>query len=337
MSKSKVNGFSIIITAFKSHNYIEECLDSIALQTYFNGNDKYEILLGIDCCEETLDKVNIISGKYPNLRVLYMTKNMGTYVTSNTLLSLVNYENIIRFDSDDIMLPNMVSKINENIINNDLIRFSYYNFNDGEDFITSYNPNSTAHGVVYYNEKIIKDLGGYKNWPCSADSDLLYRLKNEHRVLNIKEGLFYRRIHKNSLTKNDETGMHTKLRSFYRSKLKKSFEYVKPIINDYIEIDATAYNDVIEYKFLEKEIPPKRPTYQPGKYGFRKKIAPKPNPKIIKPKNNNPNISKKAIPTDTNKLYLPNNGNNRTQIIHDEINLGKIRKGRGFSPRHKKW
>ena len=102
----------------------------------------------------------------------------------------------------------------------------------------------------------------------------------------------------------------------------------------------TPTNDIIineERTYPSNKYIKNTPTHQPGKYGFRKKIAPKPNPKIIKPKNNNPNISKKAIPTDTNKLYLPNNGNNRTQIIHDEINLGKIRKGRGFSPRHKKW
>lgn len=112
------------------------------------------------------------------------------------------------------------------------------------------------------------------------------------------------------------------------------FNYDKIYGVDYIKKIGIEY-DKIENLLYYK--PKNTQTHQPGKYGFRKKIAPKPNPKIIKPKNNNPNISKKAIPTDTNKLYAPNNGNNRTQIIHDEINLGKIRKGRGFPPRHKKW
>lgn len=37
-----------------------------------------------------------------------MTENVGTYITSNTLISKAKYNKILRFDSDDIMKENMV-------------------------------------------------------------------------------------------------------------------------------------------------------------------------------------------------------------------------------------
>lgn len=50
-------GVSIILTAWKTQDYIEECLDSINKQQFFNKEKtNYEILLGIDGCEKTLEK-----------------------------------------------------------------------------------------------------------------------------------------------------------------------------------------------------------------------------------------------------------------------------------------
>jgi Glycosyltransferases involved in cell wall biogenesis len=108
-----VNGISILVTAYKSANYIERCLDSIFNQTWFKTNDNWEVLLGIDGCFSTLEKIMDIKHKYPKLKYYMMINNRGTYVTSNTLLDLTNpeYSHNLRFDSDDIMCPEMVEKL----------------------------------------------------------------------------------------------------------------------------------------------------------------------------------------------------------------------------------
>lgn len=49
-------GVSICVSAYKASDYIKECLDSINGQTYFNKNKNYEVIVGIDGCEETLEK-----------------------------------------------------------------------------------------------------------------------------------------------------------------------------------------------------------------------------------------------------------------------------------------
>ena len=37
-----------------------------------------------------------------------MKKNKGTYITSNTMMSIAKYDYLLRFDSDDIMNPNLI-------------------------------------------------------------------------------------------------------------------------------------------------------------------------------------------------------------------------------------
>ena len=87
-----MNGITIYITAYKAKDFLKECLDSISNQTYFINNPNYEILLGIDGCEETLEFAKTIMEKYNNLRILMMNKNCGTYITSNTLIKEAKYD-----------------------------------------------------------------------------------------------------------------------------------------------------------------------------------------------------------------------------------------------------
>jgi cellulose synthase/poly-beta-1,6-N-acetylglucosamine synthase-like glycosyltransferase len=102
------HGISIIITAYKAVKYIKETLDSILNQIWFNINDNWEILLGVDGCDETLNYLHSIRKNYKNLRIFMMKKNKGTYITSNTMMSIAKYDYLLRFDSDDIMNPNLI-------------------------------------------------------------------------------------------------------------------------------------------------------------------------------------------------------------------------------------
>ena len=80
------DGVSVCISAYDTAEYIEECLDSIYDQSYFLTNDNWEVLVGIDCCEQTLLKVKSIMHKYKNIRVFMMDSNKGTYITCNTII-----------------------------------------------------------------------------------------------------------------------------------------------------------------------------------------------------------------------------------------------------------
>ena len=177
--KKYEEGVSICLTGYKVQNFVEETLDSIMEQTWFKKHNNWEILLGIDYCYETLKKVHEIMGKYKNLRVFMMEKNMGTYVTTNTMMSLAKYNGLIRFDCDDIMLPEMVEKIMQEKGNCDLVRFKMKNFG-------LRNSIEEACGQIWLKHEIFDHYGGYIPWLCSGDAKFNIRLANIVKVYKIK-------------------------------------------------------------------------------------------------------------------------------------------------------
>jgi len=230
---------TIVVTAYKTSDYIEECLDSIENQTYFKNNDDFEVLLGIDDCKTTLDKVMEIRDKYRNLRIFMMDKNVGTFITSNTLIGLMNTENYIRFDSDDYMLPEMVNEIMQYINDYQIIKFSYYNFNViGEPRLKKLG-NPYAAGVIYFNKEVFDIYGGYQPWVCTSEGEILKRIGDDLKTKEINLGLFHRRIHDMSLTQNEKTGMKSEIRKIYHKKIernvKNKLKKIKRVTGKYVE------------------------------------------------------------------------------------------------------
>jgi hypothetical protein len=220
--RQRKNPYSIIVTAYKSQDFIEECLDSIEGQSYFKDYDEFEVLVGVDGCESTLNKLKDIRYKYRNLKIFMMDSNMGTYVTSNTLIDLVKYENIIRFDSDDIMMSFLVQSVDNNIHRYSVIKLGYHNFiNDTNKIQTQ---SDTAHGVLYFKKQIMDNLaGGYENWACAADSEFIFRIRQHVNILDLEEPVFFYRIHSGSLTRRTDTGMKSDIRKKYRSMIKPNY------------------------------------------------------------------------------------------------------------------
>jgi len=210
---------SILVTAFHAQEFIEDCLNSIDSQTYFQGFKKYEILVGIDGCEETLNQIQKIRKKYRNLSVYFMSENKGTYITTNTLISLAKYDCLIRFDSDDIMKPWMVAELMNGLDDtHNQIRCSC----DNVDKNGNYEGNDAPvypDGVCLWKKEVFDKLGGYMSWKCAADTEFIKRGRH-YRIIKtktIEKRLFFRRIHSHSLTKHPDTGRNSNIRKSYRT------------------------------------------------------------------------------------------------------------------------
>lgn len=199
-------GISICITAYNADKYIEECLDSVKTQTWFKKNSNWEIIVGIDGCEKTLEKVKSIRNKYKNLKILMMEKNYGTYITTNTIMSEARYKNLLRFDSDDIMLPDMVETLMLFADDYDFLTFSFQNFGLNDKILRF------AHGVTLQKSWVFDKFGGYQPWRCSADSEYIERIKKFVNIKNIPKILFRRRCHEESLTQAPETSISKKIK-----------------------------------------------------------------------------------------------------------------------------
>lgn len=235
--KKYEDGVSICLTGYKVEKYVEETLDSIEKQTWFKTHNNWEILLGIDYCYRTLKKVKEIMGKYRNLRVFMMQKNMGTYVTTNTMMSIAKYDRLIRFDCDDIMIPTMVESIVNNMGSKDFVRFKMKNFGGRTNI-------EEACGQICVRHEIFDKFGGYLPWSCSADAEFNKRIAKFVKVVKIDKYLLERRIHDNNLTVAKATNFsspvrlkNTKYLLKLYSKIKTETDAIVPrITNNYQEI-----------------------------------------------------------------------------------------------------
>lgn len=232
----KSEGVSICITAYKTQEFIKVCLDSVISQTWFKKNKNWEIILGIDGCEETLEYVKSIMSNYKNLRVLMMDTNKGTYITTNTIMKEAKYENLFRFDSDDIMRPNLVETIMNKKEDCSYVRYKLKNFGGS---VKVY----VACGTVYITKTLFEKCGGYRPWPCAADDELYYRIKFDENTKVLNDVLMYRRCHQNSLTQSKETGIKSEKRRPYREIVHKMRNSDKPIVDFKIECVTNTFKE----------------------------------------------------------------------------------------------
>lgn len=264
-------GVSVCITAYKTKDYIKECLDSVINQTWFKDNDKFEIIVGIDGCEDTLEYMKTIMHNYKNLRVLMMDSNKGTYITSNTIMSIAKYDNIFRFDSDDIMCSNLVETVMRHKGSSLFVRYRF------QDFGNDKHGTGCAHGTVYINKNLFMKYGGFRPWPCGADTELYYRLKNLITIKNLKQILMMRRVHDSSLTHDKKTGMKSEIRQRYK-KLIMDMKISKPaeaIIvmkkNTFTEVESPLQGTVDQNEYvktlkdIECDTPPVKEPVKKGK------------------------------------------------------------------------
>lgn len=238
-------GISVCISAYHSKKFIKSTLDSVASQTWFKNHTNYEIIVGVDGDVEDLEYIRSIMKDYKNFRLIMMDSNEGTYVTTNTVMSNAKYEWLLRFDSDDIMHPFMISEL--------------MNATSGYDVVTFFHESKTnskerAQGQILLRHDIFNKFGGYRPWTCGADTEFEKRVFKFVKVNTVNKVLFYRRIFGENLTVRRDTGMYSDVRRVNRNFiLNENFRYeaeavIKKVCNTCCELSYEAPLSIIKLR-----------------------------------------------------------------------------------------
>lgn len=189
---------SIIIPAYNATKYIDECIKSVDIVGA-------EILIGVDGCEETYNHIKHIDN------VFYFPKNVGPYVIKNTLVDIAKNENIIFFDSDDVMVTEAIENILDALYRSDYVKLNYTNFQG------RVKPGPMMNdAVIAIKKDVFNSLNGFYPWKCGADTEFGYRLAyNKLKEGKVSELCYYRRLHGENLTMKKETGHGSPIRSEY--------------------------------------------------------------------------------------------------------------------------
>lgn len=248
---------SVLIPTYKNVEYLAELFLSIESNNFAND---YEVLLGIDNCDETLEYV--LSNKFPNnFKFIFFKQNYGPYIIKNTLFELSQYDKIFYFDSDDIMLPSLLSEMNRLLDHYDCVKPKYLNFKDSFDGkIFEKESNVFGEGVFGMKKETFKIMNGFEGWRVAADSDFMGRYyKTNPKLINTKEVLFHRRLHPKSLTINPETNYSSQIRHRYyqlsKNKTHNDIKLENMLVGEYEDVtDSSKIYSLDEQYHLEEQI-----------------------------------------------------------------------------------
>ncbi|WDE00966.1 glycosyltransferase family 2 protein [Thalassomonas actiniarum] len=221
---------SVLIAAFDAKNWLADCLDSVFSQELPPGW-QIQVLLGVDGCDETLKCACAFN--YPELTIIHLTKNQGTYVTFNTLMRYAKGELICRFDADDVMKPGYFTEQIPLLETRYDVTRTWSIYSDEALQPTShvlahkfYHPEGglnrrPADGQFIARREVMETLGGFRAWRCGADTEFFKRSRIAgYRTGVVEQFLYLRRIHKNSLTAHPDTNFSSSLRLSLEKKVK---------------------------------------------------------------------------------------------------------------------
>jgi len=209
---------SILIPTYNNVQFLEECIHSIVSSS--NKCCKYEILIGIDNCYKTLQLVDSNTlFKNKNIKIYYFPKNVGPYIIRNSIANKAKYDNLLFFDSDDIMMANTIQTLMENFEGKELLKFKFYNFENENGYKTQDKLSLSkiyAHASFLIKKNKFYEMNGFFGWKCGADAEFTERYEGQgNNIQHMDVPLFYRRYHNNNITRLPETGLNSKLRSRY--------------------------------------------------------------------------------------------------------------------------
>jgi len=197
---------AVIIAAYNADKYILDCYESVKNQIPIPEYE-IDIRVGVDGCQKTADVL-----RRAGIPFYWSDKNVGAYIMRNSLIYLKPADVYSYFDADDEMFDDYLKTVLS--LNADAVMTAKINCNENLKPIQG--ARIEKGGAITFTHEVLDRLGGFYGVRCAADTDFMYRIGMAgYSIFDIKEPLYYRRRHPESLTKRKDTGIG----SHYRKKV----------------------------------------------------------------------------------------------------------------------
>ncbi len=201
--------YSLIIPTFKRKDEVEECLQSLTLQTY----KEFEVIIADGTPGKSLKESTIPFKEQLNLTFLY-EEYIGVSEARNLGFKAAKAEYIIFLDSDCIIPENYMQSVHNYLLNNELDCFGGPDAADKsftalqkaisysmtsilttggirgkENHVGNYHPRSFNMGI---RKKVFDAVGGFSDLKCGEDVELSIRIqKAGYKIGLIKDAYVY--------------------------------------------------------------------------------------------------------------------------------------------------
>jgi glycosyltransferase involved in cell wall biosynthesis len=221
----------VIIAAKNAAAWLSQCVQSIATQRLPPGWE-LGVVIGIDSCPPTLALATQIDT--PGVAIRYFPEHVGPYVIFNSLAWASKPDVLIRFDSDDVMLQGYLSEqiqlLDPGLAPTIVQTWSVYVdpylrpcqavlANGALTGPDGHRPQA-SDGQFLITSAVFERLGGFRGWPCQADSEFLQRASWSRIPKKVvPKYLYLRRVHQDSLTVSKTTGYYSRIRHRYSQQI----------------------------------------------------------------------------------------------------------------------
>ncbi len=128
--------YSILVPVYNVEKYLEQCLDSLANQTFRD----YEVILTDDGSKDNSPQIcDRYVQQYPNVFKVFHKENEGLLLTRRHALKRASGEYIIFVDSDDYVADNLLEEVDKviNSENCDMVIYNFMRFDEEDNNFTS--------------------------------------------------------------------------------------------------------------------------------------------------------------------------------------------------------
>jgi glycosyltransferase involved in cell wall biosynthesis len=247
----------VIVAARNAAGWLSQCVQSIVAQ-HLPAGWELGVAIGIDACTPTLALATQFD--MPSVAVRFFHEHVGPYVIFNSLAWAARPDVLVRFDSDDIMLqgylfeqiqlldPSLRPTIvqTRSIYVDAQLRPCSAALADGTVTFPDGRRPQPADGQFLMTSAVFERLGGFRGWPCHADSEFLQRAKwSGIPKVVVPKYLYVRRVHPGSLTASKRTGYYSRIRRRYSQQIYNacvryatgdSPEWVYPVVARYAPV-----------------------------------------------------------------------------------------------------
>ena len=215
---------AVIIAAKDAAAWLPECLASVMGQRTPPGWE-VGVILGIDACPMTLAIASRINR--PRLATRFFPEHVGPYIIFNSLAYFDRSDVLVRFDADDIMLQGYL-QAQLRLLNSSLapmiiqtwstyvdaeLRSCVAPLADGTFTSPDGRRSHPSDGQFLMTRSAFSRLRSFRGWSCHADSEFILRARwSGVTFKTVREYLYLRRVHSDSLTTSRRSGYGSSLR-----------------------------------------------------------------------------------------------------------------------------
>jgi glycosyltransferase involved in cell wall biosynthesis len=195
---------SLLMAVGPVSRWLAEAVRSVLEQELPEGW-RLELLIGVDGVPESLEAARALPPD-PRVGIVSLATPAGTYVVANTLLQHARGELVGRVDADDVMLPGRLAALIAST-EDPAVGMANSRIADVDEDLHPLKPyERAADGIWLWRRSVLDYLGGWRSWPCGADTELLQRAHlRGFRGSIVDEVLYLRRRHGEQLTRAVET------------------------------------------------------------------------------------------------------------------------------------